>query len=236
MRPFSLEPTWQELLSEEFQKPYFAHLLSFLEKEWQQEVPIYPPKELLFQALTLTPFPKTRVVLLGQDPYHGKGQAHGLAFSVPEGIRPPPSLQNIFKELASDQGLNKPKHGSLSSWAQQGVLLLNTTLTVRQALPTSHQNKGWETFTEAILKALLQRKDPLVFLLWGNHAKEKCQLALNNVPRGTKKTAEETHLFLSAPHPSPFSAHRGFLGCKHFSQTNAFLEQAGKPPIDWSLS
>ncbi|MDP1609278.1 MAG: uracil-DNA glycosylase [Chlamydiales bacterium] len=224
--PPQLEPSWQIALKEEFQKPYMTALKAFVAQERSEPVSIFPPALAVFNAFSLTPIDKVKVVIMGQDPYHGPGQAHGLSFSVPEGTSIPPSLQNIFKELRSDLGLEPPKHGCLTAWAKQGILLLNATLTVRQAVPMSHHGRGWEEFTDAVIRILCKRSDPLVFLLWGKSAEKKCQhLISDNSP----------HLILKAPHPSPFSAHTGFLGCRHFSKTNEFLVKAGKTPIDWSL-
>lgn len=228
--PFEIESTWRKALSEELHKPYMWDLFNFVEKErLLGKVPVYPPKELVFNAFYKTPFPAVKVVIVGQDPYHGPGQAHGLSFSVPAGVAPPPSLQNIFKEIQSDLGIPPPSHGCLLHWATQGVLLLNALMTVRQSEPMSHQGKGWETFTDAVIHALLEREDPLVFLLWGKAAQEKCRHV-------TGFTKNSRHLILTAPHPSPFSAYNGFFGCHHFSKTNEFLKNQGKSPIDWSLS
>ncbi|MBX9743828.1 MAG: uracil-DNA glycosylase [Chlamydiales bacterium] len=225
--PPQLESSWQNALKEEFQKPYMATLKTFVAQERSGSVAVFPPALAVFNAFSLTPIDKVKVVIMGQDPYHGPGQAHGLSFSVPEGTSLPPSLQNIFKELRNDLDIPPPKHGCLTAWAKQGVLLLNATLTVRQALPMSHHGKGWEEFTDAVIRILCGRPDPLVFLLWGKSAEKKCQhLISENSP----------HLILKAPHPSPFSAHTGFLGCRHFSKTNEFLVKAGKTPIDWSLN
>lgn len=218
-----IESSWFELLHEEFSKEYFKNLVNFI-KEEKSRYKIYPPGSLIFNAFNTTPVNKIKVVILGQDPYHGEGQAHGLCFSVPLGIKPPPSLINIFKELNSDLGIAFPKHGNLTSWAEQGVLLLNATLTVRANSPGSHQNKGWETFTDAVIKTLNDTKNNLVFILWGNYAKAKQNL-IN----------PEKHLILTAAHPSPFSANSGFFGCKHFSKTNEYLMKIGKEPINWSL-
>ncbi|MFQ3580046.1 MAG: uracil-DNA glycosylase [Bacteroidales bacterium] len=218
-----IESSWFELLHEEFSKEYFKNLVNFV-KEEKSKYKIYPPGSLIFNAFNTTPVNKVKVVILGQDPYHGEGQAHGLCFSVPSGIKPPPSLINIFKELNSDLGIPFPKHGTLTSWAEQGVLLLNATLTVRANSPGSHQNKGWETFTDAVIKTLNDTKTNLVFILWGNYAKAK-QSLIN----------PEKHLILTAAHPSPFSANSGFFGCKHFSKTNEYLIKMGKEPINWSL-
>ncbi|HOK37829.1 MAG: uracil-DNA glycosylase [Bacteroidales bacterium] len=218
-----IESSWFNLLHEEFSKEYFKNLVNFV-KEEKSRYKIYPPGSLIFNAFNTTPVDKVKVVILGQDPYHGEGQAHGLCFSVPPGIKPPPSLLNIFKELNSDLGIAFPKHGTLTSWAEQGVLLLNATLTVRANSPGSHQNKGWETFTDSVIKILNDTKTNLVFILWGNYAKAK-QSLINS----------ENHLILTAAHPSPFSANSGFFGCKHFSKTNEYLIKIGKNPINWSL-
>lgn len=226
--PFEIEASWKKVLDEELQKPYITQLASFVEKERAENVPIYPPKELVFNAFRLTPYDKVKVLIVGQDPYHGPGQAHGLSFSVPEGVRVPPSLKNIYKELASDVGFVIPDHGCLIPWALQGVMLLNATLTVRQGSPMSHHGKGWEQFTDAVIAKLSERGDPVIFVLWGRSAKEK--VAHINSFEGYKQ-----HYMLSAAHPSPFSAHNGFLGCRHFSKINKLLIDLGKEPIDWSL-
>ncbi len=247
-----IEPSWKEALKEESTKPYFKGLTDFVRDEYKSTT-IYPPPKFLFHAFELTPFDKVKVVILGQDPYHGLGQAHGLCFSVPEGIAVPPSLQNIYKEIADDleQSENEkpcfpmhqdarlpsavfgqsgnlqlrsstPKSGNLERWAEQGVLLLNATLTVRAHQAGSHQRKGWETFTDAIIKTLSDKKQHVVFLLWGRYAKEK------------GATIDFTkHCVLEAAHPSPFSAYHGFFGCKHFSKTNAYLSKHGQMPIVW---
>ena len=219
----NIDPTWQTALDPEFEKSYFKKLMETLEKEYLSEI-IYPPQSLIFNAFSKTPFDKVKVVILGQDPYHGAGQAHGLCFSVPEGIKPPRSLVNIFKELNNDLGIQLPIHGSLDSWANQGVLLLNTTLTVKAKQPLSHQNMGWEVFTDAVIETLSKQTKGLVFLLWGRnaHAKE------------TLIDASKHHV-LKAAHPSPFSAARGFFGCKHFSKTNELLKSQGLEEIDWRL-
>lgn len=214
---------WDEVLLEETEKPYFQELRYALAREYKLHT-VYPPKELLFSALKLTPYHNTRVVILGQDPYHGPGQAHGLSFSVNPGVRTPPSLQNIYKELASDLGLPIPNHGYLLDWAKRGVLMLNTVLTVRQGEPNSHKGFGWEQFTDAIIMKLNERTTPMVFILWGSHAQQKG--AFLDPTR---------HKIIRSPHPSPFSAHRGFLGSRPFSQANQFLEEQGLEPIDWSL-
>ncbi len=218
----NIHSEWLEVLGDQFSLPYFSALKQFLVEE-RRNHPVYPRGGQIFSAFNHTPFHKVRVVILGQDPYHGPGQAHGLAFSVPQGITKPPSLVNIFKELASDIGVQVPSSGDLSGWAGQGVLLLNTTLTVRAHSPGSHQRKGWETFTDVVIRRLSAQREHLVFLLWGNPAQRKAAL----IDQGR-------HLVLKAPHPSPLSAHRGFLGCKHFSAANQYLTQKGYPEIDWS--
>lgn len=219
--------TWLERLDAEFEKPYLVKLESFLMKEIRSGATIYPPSDDIFRAFSETPFDQVKVVIIGQDPYHGAGQAHGLAFSVPKHIPLPPSLLNIYKELHSDLGLAIPKHGCLLHWAKQGVLLLNATLTVRAGEARSHYGRGWEEFTDRVVQLLCERKDPLVFLLWGKSAFEKFW---------TICTGTQQHLVLTAPHPSPLSAHAGFFGCHHFSQANDFLQNSGKQPIDWSIS
>lgn len=216
-----IEPSWKEALKDEFEQPYFKELTDFVRHEYQI-TSVYPPPSLIFNAFQHCPFDQVRVVLLGQDPYHGPGQAHGLCFSVNDGVRPPPSLQNIFKELKTDVGAPIPPSGNLERWADQGVFLLNATLTVRAGQAGSHQHKGWEMFTDAVIRRLSDKRDHLVFLLWGNYAQAKEALI-----DGSK------HLILKAMHPSPFSADRGFFGCKHFSKTNAYLEQHGLKPIEW---
>jgi len=217
-----LEKSWQEHIGQEFSKPYFTDLIAFVRQEYQQ-FRCYPPGKTLFNALDLCPFDSVRVVILGQDPYHGPGQAHGLCFSVPEGIAHPPSLINIFKELETDVGNPYPQSGALTSWAAQGVLLLNATLSVRAGQAGSHQKRGWETFTDAIIAALSAKTSGVVFMLWGNYAKKK-----------GKHIDRSKHLVLEAGHPSPLSANRGlWFGNRHFSQANAFLEKVGKRPIVW---
>lgn len=225
---YTLEPSWQSALQEELQKPYISELASFVQKERMLGKKIYPPEELVFNALTQTPFTQVRVVILGQDPYHGPGQAHGLSFSVPDGQRLPPSLQNIFKELHADLQVPAPPHGCLLKWAKQGVLLLNVTLTVAENEPLSHHNKGWERFTDAVIQKLALRKEPVIFLLWGKNAQDAC----SRVPELLQNTQ---HTILCAAHPSPFSAYRGFFGCAHFSKVNALLQSRGEPPIDWRI-
>ncbi|TYA12896.1 uracil-DNA glycosylase [Paenibacillus faecis] len=214
---------WDEVLQEEVQKPYFQDLRYTLAREYKQHT-VYPPKELLFSALKLTPYERTRVVILGQDPYHGPGQAHGLSFSVMPGVRIPPSLQNIYKELESDLGISAPNHGYLLHWAEQGVLMLNAVLTVREGQPNSHKGLGWERFTDAIMMKLNERLEPLVFILWGSYAQQKGAFI-----------DRRRHKVIRSPHPSPLSAHRGFLGSRPFSQTNDFLREQGLGPIDWAL-
>ena len=218
-----MEESWKSILGAEFEKPYFVELKSFLLEE-KRKFRVFPPGKLIFNAFDHTPFDKVKVVLLGQDPYHGAGQAHGLCFSVPQGVPKPPSLVNILKELQSDLGIEAPRHGNLTQWADQGVLLLNATLTVRENLAGSHQNHGWETFTDAAITALSQQRSGLVFVLWGNYAIAK-----------RKMIDESRHAILTAVHPSPLSAHRGFFGCHHFSQINNLLNRQGVEAIDWRL-
>jgi uracil-DNA glycosylase len=218
-----IEPSWKEVLGDEFKSEYFFKLKEFLTNEKQANI-IYPPGTKIFAAFDFTPFEEVKVVILGQDPYHGPGQAHGLCFSVPPRIAKPPSLVNIFKELVSDLGIPLPNHGNLEKWAKQGVLLLNATLTVRANQAGSHQNKGWETFTDAAIKMLSDRREGIVFILWGNYAQAKQSLIDN-----------KRHHILKSVHPSPLSASRGFFGCHHFSETNRILEMQGKMGIDWAL-
>lgn len=219
----TIEESWKQVLDNEFNKPYFKDLKIFLVSE-KQRSRVFPPGPLIFNAFNHTPFYDVKVVLLGQDPYHGPGQAHGLCFSVPEGTPKPPSLINIFKEIEADLGIPAPSHGNLTNWAKQGVLLLNATLTVRENQAGSHQGKGWETFTDAAISALSEKRDGLIFILWGNYAISKRNLIDNT-----------RHFILTAPHPSPLSASRGFFGCRHFSGTNDLLRKMGKEPIDWKL-
>lgn len=214
---------WQDYLKDEFEKPYYLALRAFLKEAYQKDI-IYPPMHDLYNALHLTSYKDTKVVILGQDPYHGKGQAHGLAFSVKEGIKLPPSLLNIFKELESDLGISINSSGDLTKWAKEGVLLLNTTLTVKEASPLSHQGKGWETLTDSIIKVLAKKEMPLVFILWGANARSK-KAFLKNTP----------HLILESAHPSPLSAYRGFFGSRPFSKCNAFLNKTNQAPINWQL-
>ncbi|MCX7114734.1 MAG: uracil-DNA glycosylase [Gammaproteobacteria bacterium] len=216
--------TWADVLDTEKAKPYFQSILQFLEQERRAGKVIYPAHQDLFSAFKETPYANVKVVLLGQDPYHGPGQAHGLSFSVQPGIKPPPSLKNMFKELNTDLQLPIPTHGHLKKWANQGVLLLNTALSVEASQPQSHANIGWSTFTDQVIRNLNAYPTPLVFLLWGAHAQKKSELI-----------DEAKHHILTAAHPSPFSAYRGFLGCRHFSKANAFLASIGREPIDWGL-
>lgn len=215
---------WKTLLSSEKEKPYFLNILNFLEEERAHGKIIYPEKPNIFKAIQLTPFSDLKVVIIGQDPYHNPGQAHGLSFSVPKGIRPPPSLLNIFKELKSDCNIAMPTHGCLEKWALQGVLLLNAVLTVEQNKPQSHAQIGWQQFTDTVIRKTNEHPEPIVYLLWGASASQK------EVLIDTKK-----HLVLKAPHPSPLSAHRGFLGCRHFSKVNEFLKKVGRIPVDWNI-
>lgn len=223
-RQIQLTPAWQQVLSEEFDTEYMAQLRAFLQQEKRDGQEIYPPGAQMFNALNTTPFDHVKVVIIGQDPYHGPGQAHGLSFSVPAGVRPPPSLQNIFKELHRDLGLTFGRDGDLTVWAEQGVLLLNAVLSVRARQANSHQGRGWERFTDAVIDRLNRERSGLVFLLWGSYAQKKGALI-----------DRERHCVLTAPHPSPLSAHRGFIGCGHFSAANDYLQRQGMSPIDWSL-
>lgn len=223
-----IDPSWVPALSAAIETAEFATLRAFLSAEEAAGKRIFPPAADRFRALSLTPFDRVRVVILGQDPYHGAGQAHGLSFSVQPGVKPPPSLVNIFKELASDCGIPPASHGYLEHWAHQGVLLLNTVLTVEEARAASHRGHGWEAFTDAIIAAVAARPEPIVFLLWGSHAQQKAGM-IRDVTRGG------VHLVLTAPHPSPLSAYKGWFGSRPFSQTNAFLERHGRGRIDWAL-
>jgi len=216
-----IEPHWKEALKAEFDQPYFAELTEFVKAEYQSTA-VYPPPKFIFNAFELTPFDQVKVVILGQDPYHGENQANGLAFSVNQGVQVPPSLVNIYKEIDKDMGRKSSTNGDLESWAKQGVLLLNATLTVRAHQAGSHQKKGWEIFTDSVIKALSDQRENLVFILWGNYAQKKGAVI-----------DESKHLVLKAPHPSPLSAYNGFFGCAHFSQCNTFLMLNGKEPIDW---
>ena len=226
--PFEIEPSWRDALKEELDAPYIAQLAAFVERERKGSIPVYPPAELVFNAFLKTPFDAVKVVIIGQDPYHNHGQAHGLSFSVPRGVALPPSLQNIYKEMESDLGIPPSAHGCLTKWAEQGVLLLNATLTVRQNDPMSHHNRGWERFTDSVVTALCRRQEPVIFVLWGKSAQEKCRF-IEGVP------GHERHVVLTAPHPSPFSARTGFFGCRHFSKINEILSARGITPIDWRL-
>ncbi len=214
---------WDNILADEFQKPYYFELREFLKKEYATQT-VYPNMHDIFNALKLTSFEDTKVVIIGQDPYHGFGQAHGLCFSVKKGVAPPPSLKNIYKELHSDIGFEIPGHGELTYWAQQGVLLLNNVLTVREASPNSHKGKGWEIFTDRVINELNKKSSPVVFLLWGANAQKKAEIITNPI-----------HKKLISVHPSPLSASRGFLGCKHFSKTNDILRENRINPIDWQI-
>lgn len=214
---------WETLLKPEYEQPYFLQLKAFLKEESRKGEVIYPAKENILNAFRLTPFAKTKVVIIGQDPYHGPKQAHGLAFSVQKGIKLPPSLQNIYKEIESDVGIKMPDSGDLTGWAEQGILLLNTCLTVREGQAHSHSNKGWEVFTDKAIRILSEKSDhPIIFVFWGAPARKKMNLI------DTRR-----HHVLTAAHPSPLSAHRGFFGCKHFSNINEILENAGQEPIKW---
>jgi uracil-DNA glycosylase len=223
-------PAWRDVLSQEREKPYFRELLSFVEHERARGIEVYPKNSEIFNALTLTPLEQVKVVILGQDPYHGQGQAHGLCFSVKPPVPPPPSLVNIFTELHRDLGLwgglprHRPSHGSLEGWARQGVLLLNAVLTVEAGKAGSHAGRGWEQFTDCVIQQLNNRRSGIVFLLWGSYAQKKAAFVDRN-----------RHLVLEAPHPSPLSAHRGFIGCGHFSKANAYLTAQGSTPINWDI-
>jgi uracil-DNA glycosylase len=219
-----IEDGWKEELKQEFKQPYFAGIAQFLKAEKAAGKVIYPPGSLIFNAFNTTPFDNVKVVILGQDPYHNPGQAHGLSFSVPMGVAPPPSLVNIFKEIHADLEIPIPKHGNLEKWATQGVLLLNAALTVEANSPMSHSKIGWHHFTDDVIRIISERKEHVVFILWGGFAKTK----LNLIDR-------DKHLVLTAAHPSPLSAHNGFFGCGHFSKANHWLQEKGIAPIDWSL-
>ena len=221
----SAPKTWESIINDEREKEYFQNVLTFVEQQRNSGKTVYPPQDQVFSAFDMTPFESVRVVILGQDPYHGANQAHGLAFSVLPGVKIPPSLRNMYKELAQDiKGFEAPSHGFLESWASQGVLMLNTVLTVEEAKAHSHAQCGWESFTDAIIAELNQRSEPIIFLLWGAHAQKKGQVI------DAKK-----HHVLVAPHPSPLSARRGFFGCQHFSTTNQLLSSIDQQPIDWRL-
>lgn len=221
----ALPPSWLKILKAEFEKPYMLHLKQFLASEKLNGQLIYPPNDAIFNAFKYSPFEEVKVVILGQDPYHGANQAHGLSFSVQKGLAIPPSLQNIYKELQTDiPGFKIPKHGDLTNWATQGVLLLNATLTVRANQAGSHQKMGWESFTDRAIEALSSEREGLVFMLWGRYAQAKAPLI-----------DASKHLILKAAHPSPFSAYNGFFGCKHFSRANAYLVSLGNKPIHWQM-
>jgi len=219
-----IEPSWKARVGSYLERPEMLQLSQFLRSELRAGKMIYPPPKRIFAALDATPFEQVKVVILGQDPYHGPNQAHGLCFSVLPGVTPPPSLENIFKEIERDLAIPRPDHGCLLPWAQQGVLLLNAALTVERGKPESHKGKGWEGFTDAVVDALNRERDGLVFLLWGSNAQNKGKLVDGR-----------RHRVLKAPHPSPLSAHRGFIGCGHFSAANAWLREQGQTPIDWRL-
>lgn len=221
MSEVRLDPSWKAILAEQFEKPYFQELTAFVKQAYLQGT-VYPPPARIFHALDACPFDKVRVVILGQDPYHGPGQAHGLSFSVPDGVKLPPSLQNIFKEIHDDLGASIPVNGNLERWVTQGVLLLNATLTVEATKPGSHQGKGWESFTDAIIRLLSDKREHLVFMLWGKYAQQKSALIDSS-----------RHLVLQAPHPSPYSASSGFFGSKHFSKANVYLKEHHLDPIRW---
>lgn len=221
MSNVKIHPSWKKVLSSEFEKPYFEELTSFVKEEYQKGT-VYPPGPQIFAAFDNCPYDQVKVVILGQDPYHGPKQANGMCFSVSRAVKTPPSLQNIYKELKTDLGKKIPTHGDLTHWAEQGVLMLNATLTVREGKAGSHQGKGWEEFTDAVVKLLSQEKTGLVFLLWGNYAKGKGEVI-----------DRKKHLVLESAHPSPLSAHGGFFGCKHFSQANQYLLLQGKEEIKW---
>lgn len=219
-----IHESWKEVLKTEFNKPYFQQIVTFLKMEKATGKTVFPPGSLIFNAFNTTHFDKVKIVLLGQDPYHGPGQAHGLSFSVPDGVTPPPSLMNIFKEMQNDLGLQTPKSGNLTNWATNGVLLLNASLTVRINEPMSHSKMGWAEFTNAAITKLSALRKNIVFLLWGKFAQEK-QLLID----------ESKHFVLKAAHPSPYSANNGFFGCRHFSKSNEYLMKNGIDPVDWSL-
>ncbi|NLP51721.1 uracil-DNA glycosylase [Bacillus sp. RO1] len=216
--------TWKTLWEKESSQKYFKELMDFLEDEYAKQT-VYPEKKYIFSSFEATNYEEVKVVILGQDPYHGKGQAHGMSFSVQKGIRIPPSLKNIYQELYDDQGLEPVNHGFLMEWAKQGVLLLNTVLTVRESSPNSHKGKGWELFTDEVIRLLNERDKPVIFILWGKHAEQKEALITNG-----------RHFILKSPHPSPFSARKGFFGSRPFSKVNAILEEIGEDAIDWRLT
>lgn len=221
MQPDRIPASWRPHLQDELEQPYFAGLRAFLAEERRAHT-VFPPEADVFSALALTPYPRVKALVLGQDPYHGPGQAHGLAFSVRPGVRPPPSLANVFRELRDDQGCTPPRDGYLGGWAEQGVLLLNAVLTVRQGEPNSHRDRGWERFTDAVIRAVNRKESRVVFVLWGAYARKKVALI-----------DAERHTLVRAPHPSPLSASRGFFGSRPFSQVNEALRESGQAPIDW---
>ena len=223
-REIKLDASWLNEMGDEFEKPYMGELRQFLLEEKQKGKTIFPPGQQIFAALDRTPFGKVKVVILGQDPYHGPGQAHGLSFSVQAGVAPPPSLVNIYKEMESDLGLTPPPHGCLNSWADQGVLLLNSVLTVEARQAGSHQGRGWENFTDRVIRELEQKRENLVFILWGSYARKKGSFI-----------SRERHMVIESPHPSPLSSYRGFFGSKPFSRANAYLEATGQQPVEWKL-
>lgn len=220
--PVKLDPSWMTQIGGEFDQPYMKTLRQFLQAEKEAGTIVYPKGTDIFNALNTTTFENVRVVIIGQDPYHGEGQAHGLSFSVPQGVKIPPSLMNIYKEIESEFSVKMPRHGDLTGWAAQGVLLLNATLTVRQALAGSHQGKGWEEFTDAVIRAVNDHHEHVVFMLWGSYAQKKAGFV-----------DRKKHLVLTAPHPSPLSAHRGFLGCGHFKKANDYLKAHDRMPVEW---
>lgn len=220
----NIEESWKKILSQEFEQPYFTEIRNYLKKEKEEGHMTYPPGSLIFNAFNLTPLDQVKVVILGQDPYHGKGQAHGLCFSVPNGVTPPPSLVNIFKEIERDLGIAPPRHGNLEAWAKRGVFLLNAMLTVRANQPASHQNIGWQQFTDRVIQTISDKKHHVVFILWGKFAMSKSTLI-----------DPLKHLILTAAHPSPYSANAGFFGCRHFSQANEYLKRNGIGEVDWRL-
>lgn len=220
---FGVDNDWKDILAQEVNKPYYTRMMDFVEQEYQS-AQIFPSREQMFRAFELTPYQDVKVVILGQDPYHGEHQAHGLSFSVPRGVKVPPSLVNIYKELHSDLGVAIPTHGCLETWAKQGVLMLNTVLTVRAHAPFSHRGKGWEQFTDQVIRILNEKSEPIVFILWGKPAQEKKQML-----------DASKHCIIEAPHPSPLSAYRGFFGSKPFSQANEFLQRHQQTPICWSI-
>ncbi|MET3725043.1 uracil-DNA glycosylase [Sphingomonas trueperi] len=228
MSTIKLHPSWLAPLEGEFAQPYMAALRDYLRAEKAAGKRIFPAGSNWFRALDLTPLEQVRVVILGQDPYHGEGQAHGLCFSVKPGVRTPPSLVNIYKEMETDLGIPRAQHGFLEHWAEQGVLLLNAVLTVEMGRAAAHQGRGWERFTDAVIRLVNAKAEPVVFLLWGSHAQKKAAF-VDSIDKGGR------HLVLKAPHPSPLSAHSGFFGSRHFSKANAFLESIGQTPIDWAL-